>query len=270
MKDYLSDFFEHVMLSLAAVAMFVLAYGASFAVLYNLISFVLSKLGVSNKIVIGVSLIVISVVSLLVCHGMKDMKTRSENMAEPMFCISLLLFALGIFVCFFKVQLFYNVDEIKQIKSDSYFAGYDAGYEAACNDSELYSADDMEYRSNSSYQDGYLNGFDFGFYAGWESCIDSNATDDARPSNATDIQSKAYQDVYNDGLVQGWIYSDSESEWNRAEFLADIEQAVEPIRSADEMMEDFFDGNADGLDVDEVYSLVSAGLRRLCSALSVD
>lgn len=270
MKDYLSDFFEHVMLSLAAVAMFVLAYGASFAVLYNLMSFVFSKLGVSNKIVIGVSLIVISVVSLWVCHGMKDMKTRSENMAEPMFCISLLLFALGIFVCFYNGRLGYGAEEIKNIKSESYFAGYDAGYESACNDSELYSADDMEYRSNSSYQDGYLNGFDFGFYAGWESCIDSNATDDNRPSNAADIQSKAYQDGYNDGLVQGWIYSDSDSEWNRAEFLADIKQAVEPIRSADEMMEDFFDGDADGLDVDEVYSLVSAGLRRLCSALSID
>lgn len=146
MKDYLSDFFEHVMLSLAAVAMFVLAYGASFAVLYNLLSFVLSKLGVSNKIVMGVSLVVVSVVSLWVCHGMKDMETRSENMAEPMFCISLLLFALGIFVCFYNGRLGYGAEEIKNIKSESYFAGYDAGYEAAYDSAQRRSPS-VEYES---------------------------------------------------------------------------------------------------------------------------
>nr|DAL48057.1 MAG TPA_asm: hypothetical protein [Caudoviricetes sp.] len=261
MKEKLSAFFIHIAFAFAKGWSFILLYILIFGGAFSLNNAVLSHFDVSSKIIIGLSLGVTSVLALIVSHSLCDTENSEENPAESIFAVSLVLLALSMFICFFNGKLFYTADEISEIRS----AARNEGYEAALDDG-LYTDDDMEYREHLSYTDGYSSGFDFGFYAGIEYQRGKMFPALELSSEDIDIASDSFRVGYSAGFRRGLVDSSDDFEWNRGEFLSDIDEYLNTIREGKELLEACMETGA-ALDFDELYSLLADGLHGISQIL---
>ena len=78
-----------------------------------------------------------------------------------------------------------------------------------------------------------------------------------------DIREAAFDYGYTNGYDDGYEEAQGCSPWDKGEFLSEMDDAIAPIKHARNIIETYFDGDSDSVDLDELYFLLDEGLYNL-------